>query len=185
VSCVLGAWACPGCAAADTDILGPIGPMEYPSGGPSLPRLLAVALALGFVAVAAYFLRRRWRRRAARGRTPHDAPSLASLDSLEAGDFYARLLGAVRGALLHREGARVRALTPRELAGLSLTDGEGEDAAGRAESWRALCRRAEKALYASVPVDAERRRADLLFVNDLLARIPAQTPGGGRDANGL
>jgi hypothetical protein len=149
----------------DKDILGPLGPMAWPEEAaprPSARRLLAGAIAVGFVAFGLYYaLRRRRRRRVRHGSAdPEPAPLGEDLSDAE---FYGRLLGAARATLRGRDGPSgrdPRSLTPRELA----------DALPGGREWREVCLRAEAAQYGAREVGPERRRADAALVRRVIAR---------------
>jgi hypothetical protein len=156
-------------AGVETDIKGPLPPLELEERGLPVRRLVAAGVGVGFVAVGAYFLWRRRRRVTAR-RLRRPAPAqMPDLAGLETPEFYARLLDAARDALDRRAEAHPRTLTPRELAALQppgLTD--GPEAVRR---WHRLCNRAEQALYAATPVQDEKREADRQLVLEILRRL--------------
>jgi len=155
-----------GCFAAQTDILGPLGPMQYEGSGFPVRRVLACLLAVGFAGVAAFFILRRARRDAAT--PPSVAVPAEDLGDLDAAEAYTRLLDAVRAALARHDGRPARALTPRELAARpSLRDA----ASPHPDRLRKLCGRAEGAQYARRRVDRAQIRADLELVDELLQHL--------------
>jgi len=166
--------------AAAPDIMESLGPMRPDQPGWTVRRMVAVWLAVGFVIVAFYFLYRRRRRRhtpaqqAAPMRPVHlpDRP-----DGTEAGEFYHRLLGGLRGAL---DGREADSYTPRELAEATLEHLPDREHDGRRERVSAMVRRAEEAAYGGADVELSDRRQDLELVTDLVARLAA----GPNDAGG-
>lgn len=163
-----------GVAGAEMDIKGPLPPMELERPGLPLRRLIAGGVAVGFVAIGAYFLWRRRLRHVAESSTDRPPlPAMPDLDDLETPEMYARLLDAVREALDGHLNPPSRTMTPRELAAL-----DTPQTAAAPERWRAFCRRAEDAVYAGVPVREENREADREFVLKLLPalRAPVEAP---------
>jgi hypothetical protein len=156
--------------AAEGDILGPLGPLPWPqeaAAGLSAQRLLAGAVAVGFVAFGFYYLlRRRGRRRAAPTRGAADLRSLAGrAGELPDAEFYTLLLSLARRSL----GDGAASLTPRELA--------GRVRGGR--EWREACLRAEAAQYGRASYGPARRRSDAELARRVVATPGAADPTGG------
>ncbi len=164
--------AAPAGPQPEGDILGPIGPMPWPEAAPrpSARRLLAGAIAVGFVGFGLYYVLRRRRRRARHLPARPELPPPG--EELSDAEFYGRLLGAARAALAARQGpssAHAHALTPRELA----------EAVPGGQQWRELCLRAEAAQYGAARIAPERRRADGELARRVIApRRPAVPTDG-------
>ncbi|MGD2175730.1 MAG: hypothetical protein PVJ27_10035 [Candidatus Brocadiaceae bacterium] len=166
------------CATAGAaDIKESLGPIDYRPSPRLFRRTVAGILAVGFVGVACYFLYRRRRRQRAPGMVSVPELPDAELEGLGSGEFYARLLAAVRRMLDRKSGQPAHALTPRELAAPEA--GVAPDEPTR-EQWRALCDRAERAQYAGAEVEASRRTEDVALVRNLLGRLAAEREAGER-----
>jgi hypothetical protein len=149
-----------GLAAADEDILGPIGPMPAPSpDGHPTRRAVAVSLAVGFGVLSVYLTRRSRRRRrlavspaAEPVRLPGD-----ELLGLPDDEFYAELFRRARQAV-----GRGSALTPLELSQVAVPLGT--------DGWPEFCARIAGALYAATGATPEQKADDLRLVRDLVAQ---------------
>jgi hypothetical protein len=154
-------------AAAEEDILGPIGPMPAPSPDRHpTRRAVAVSIAVGFGVLSVYLTLRRRRRRhlvAPVAWEPVQPPGDELLD-LPDDELYAALFRIARQAV-----GRSPALTPMELSHVAVCAGRGD--------WPGFCARVGDVLYARAGAAPEQRAADLRLVQDLFAR-PAEGGNG-------
>ena len=149
--------------AQDVDIRGPLGPMQHGDAGCG-----ATCWALGGVAFLlavtglAFLVRRRGR---GRPQNTGQVDPLAGIDpATEAGEFYSRLMAAVRHRLAEAVAPKALSMTLRELKGV--LPGEG---------WGELLARAERAQYAGEAIPAEVRDSDLEMTRELL-KDPSSAP---------
>ncbi|MFW6189670.1 MAG: DUF4129 domain-containing protein [Planctomycetota bacterium] len=172
------------------DIRGPLGPVGPPhqEGPLTRRRVYAGVVAAGFAAVALGFYLRRRRRRAgeeAGGKpsqkatpSPPEGETASPADGA-ADDLYAELMDRLRAALDMDGAAAGASLTPRELAERAPHDLE----AGVRDRWRAVCRRAERVLYAGEEVTGDQRRRDAEFVLETARRLAGGDGPEGSDGS--
>lgn len=159
---------------ADTEILGPLGPVES---GRSFVGLIFLGIACALVALAAaglcYLAVRRRGARADGAESPDGAePGEYAGDPFgeidpgsDAAQFYAGLLCAVRSLLGRGAVPDAPSMTPRELRAWGLRNrGKG------LERLSELCERAERAEYAGEDVPEDLREQDLAWARYVLSK---------------
>jgi len=177
------AGAAPASEPEQSDIRGPLGPLQLPEYLSRaflklrwLRRLVAGVLAVGFALMALHYLWRKRRRAIFMERAaaiPRVHTLAAEADQLSDAEFYARLLRVLRDALTPETPRPAAAMTPRELADVELlaTVDNGEAVTGGLhDRWRALCARAERAEYGRARIRGHQRREDLQLVADLIEK---------------
>ncbi len=183
-SAAVGLTVLPGAALsrADTEILGPLGPVES---GRSLVALILLGVACALAALAAaglcYLAVRRHGARAD-GAEPGEyaGDPFGEIDpGGDAAEFYAGLLGAVRSLLGRGAVPDAPSMTPRELRAWGLRNrGKG------LERLSELCERAERAEYAGEDVPEGLREQDLAWARRVLSKGLARRAGGEDEGGG-
>jgi hypothetical protein len=162
--------------------MGPIGPMELPDEGSATPLgpVLLSLVAVGSAAVGFLYALRRLRRRDAVRTAERSSGGLHAdeLLRLPVDEFYKALLDIVRARLDHVAGRDPHTLTPAQLGSLDLLSAGSESDAQ--ETWKALCGRAERALYAADAEAPADRARDLELVRKVVSALDRahDKPGG-------